>query len=158
MKLFACCLLFFTFCSLLGTSYWLLVIFCLSLFSLCLLLVAFFLLLFTFCFACYFFLCFLLFACWWLLSARCAAPLTFPREKKNFSRKIGKYKFFTCEYVNNFWEFSLFIKWQKVDSFFWICCFNSKLSYHSYQQRVCKFLFSIGTLVKTNSNLMHGFL
>ena len=45
-------------------------------------------------------------------------------------------------------------KWQKVDSKFKICCFNSKLSYHSYQQQVCKFLFLTGTFVKTNRNLM----
>ena len=45
-------------------------------------------------------------------------------------------------------------KWQKVGSFSWICCFSSRLSYHSYLQRVCKLLFLIRTSVKTNSNLM----
>ena len=45
-------------------------------------------------------------------------------------------------------------KRQKVNSFFWICCFSSKLSYHSYQQRVCKILFLIRTFIKTNSNLI----
>ena len=48
------------------------------------------------------------------------------------------------------------VKWQKVDSSFSFCHFSSKLSYHSYQQRVCKIMFPIRTFVKTNSNLMCG--
>ena len=60
--------------------------------------------------------------------------------------------------VRNIWVFLYrFIywarlKWQKVDSFFWIYRFSSKLSYHSYQHRVCKFMFLTRTFVKTNSN------
>ena len=41
-------------------------------------------------------------------------------------------------------------KWQKIDSLFWTCWFNSKLSYQSYQQRVYKFLSLIRTFGKTN--------
>ena len=44
------------------------------------------------------------------------------------------------------------LKWQKVDSFFWIYRFSSKLSYHSYQHRICKIMFLTRTFVKTNSN------
>ena len=50
-------------------------------------------------------------------------------------------------------------KWQKVDSFFWMCRFSSKLSYHSdYWQRLCKFLFLIWALLKANNILMCGSL
>ena len=57
------------------------------------------------------------------------------------------------------WEWFIYWtghKWQKVDSFFWICCFSCKLSCHNYQQQVCKFLFLIRTVVKTNKNLTCG--
>ena len=37
-----------------------------------------------------------------------------------------------------------------------IFCFSCKLRYHSYQRRVCKFLFLIRTFVKRNSNLTCG--
>ena len=47
-------------------------------------------------------------------------------------------------------------KWQKLDSLFLFCHFSSKLSYHSYHQRVCKIMFPIRTFVKTNNNLMCG--
>ena len=52
-------------------------------------------------------------------------------------------------HVNKMWDFIYWTrhKWQKVDSIFWICCFSSKLTYHSYQQQVCKFLFLIRTFV-----------
>ena len=59
--------------------------------------------------------------------------------------------------VNNIWAFSLFIEQEISDKKytpFWICRFSSKLSYHSYQQQVCKFLFLIRTFAKTDSNLM----
>ena len=46
-------------------------------------------------------------------------------------------------HANYMWEFIYWTrhKWQKVDSFSWICRFSSNLIYHSYQQRVCKSLF-----------------
>ena len=50
-------------------------------------------------------------------------------------------------------------KWQKVDSFFWLCHFSSKLSYHSYHQGVCESKFLIrtyNTYIKTYSNLICG--
>ena len=58
-------------------------------------------------------------------------------------------------HANYMWEFIYWTrhKWQKVDSFSWICRFISKLSYHSYQKRVGKILF-FKNLVKTNSNLI----
>ena len=90
-------------------------------------------------------------------------PLPFPGAKNILYIKSKNIKFL---HVNNIWDlfiWDLFIywtrhKWQKVDSFFWICYFSSKLSYHSYQQRVCKFLFLTETFVKTKSNLMCGSL
>ena len=74
-----------------------------------------------------------------------------------FPRKIGTHKIFTCEEHMRL-EFIYWTghKWQKVDSFFSFCHFSSKLSYHSYQQRVCKIMFPIRTFVKTNSNFMCG--
>ena len=59
-------------------------------------------------------------------------------------------------HVNNMWDFNYWTRHecQKVDSFFWICCFSSKLSCHSHQQQVWQSLFLIRTLVKTNSNVM----
>ena len=65
-----------------------------------------------------------------------------------FRRKIEKQNFYmwrTYEFI--YWTRH---KWQKVDSFFWICCFSCKLTYHSYQQRVCKIMLLIRTFVKTN--------
>ena len=45
--------------------------------------------------------------------------------------------------------------WQKVDSFFWFCRFNSKLSFFTVTDNEFeRFLFLIPTFVKTNSNLM----
>ena len=63
-------------------------------------------------------------------------------------------------HVNNMWDVIYWTrqKWQKVDRSLWIFRFSNKLSYHSYQQQVCKFLFLIRILVKTNSNLMCGSL
>ena len=41
-------------------------------------------------------------------------------------------------HVSNIWDFNYRTRneCQKVDSFFWICCFSSKLSCRSYQQQV----------------------
>ena len=80
----------------------------------------------------------------------------FVEEKKFSLVKSENIKFLL---VKNMWDFSLFCwtrhKLQKGASFFWICCcLSSKITYHSYLQRVCKFLFLIRTLVKTTSNLM----
>ena len=78
-------------------------------------------------------------------------------EQFFFPRKIGTHKIFTCEEHMGL-EFIYWTrhKWQKVDSFFSFYHFSCKLSYHSYQQRVCEIMFPIKTFVKTNSNLMCG--
>ena len=78
-------------------------------------------------------------------------------QQSFFPRKIGTHKIFACEEHMRL-EFIYWTrhKWQKVDSFFSFCHFSSKLSYHSYQQRVCKIMFPIRTFIKTNSNLMCG--
>ena len=57
-----------------------------------------------------------------------------------FHIKWENMKFF---HVNNMWDFICWTRhqWQKVDSFFWNYCFSSKMSYHSYLQRVCQFLY-----------------
>ena len=62
-------------------------------------------------------------------------------------------KIFTCqEHV----DLSLFIeqeicdKKEKEIAEFWICCFISKLCYHSSQQQLCKNLFLITTFTKMN--------
>ena len=85
------------------------------------------------------------------------APRHFLEQNIFFRRKIGKHKIFTCEEHMRleciYWTRH---KWQKIDSFFWICYFSSKLSYHSYKQRVCKIMRLIRTFVKTNKNLMCG--
>ena len=74
-----------------------------------------------------------------------------------FPRKIGKHKTFTCEeHIRLECIYWTRHKWQKVDSFFWICYFRSKLIYHSYQQRVCNIRLLIRTFAKTKSNLMCG--
>ena len=81
------------------------------------------------------------------------APPIFFRAKKFFF-------FVRFFHVNDIRDFKLLLIDQNIndkkDSFYWICCFSSKLSYHSYQQRVRKFLFLIRTSVKTNRNLMRG--
>ena len=63
-------------------------------------------------------------------------------------------------HVKNIWDLSSFIEQDisdnKVDHFFWMCHFSQKLSYHRYQQPVCKIIFSIRTFVKKNINLMCG--
>ena len=79
-------------------------------------------------------------------------------EKKNYFRvKPVNMKFL---HVNNMWDFSLFTEQDMIDKknivFFWIYGFSSKLSYHSYQERIYKFLFLIRIFVKTNSNLTCG--
>ena len=81
----------------------------------------------------------------------------FPATKIFFPRNVRKRKNFACAKHMRF-EFNSQTrhKWQKVDSFFWICRFNSRLNYHSYQQKVCKIMFLITTFVKTNSNLIRG--
>ena len=87
-------------------------------------------------------------------------PLPLPHhflEQNFFSHIKSEQKIFACEEHMRL-EFIYWTrhKWQKVDSFFSFCHFSSKLSYHSYQQRVCKIMFPIRTFVKTNSNLMCG--
>ena len=73
-----------------------------------------------------------------------------------FSGEIRNQKIFTCkQHVRLYFIYWTRQKWQKVNSFFWLYCFNSQLSYHSYQW-VCKFLFLITTFVKMSSNLMCG--
>ena len=75
----------------------------------------------------------------------------FPGAKIFFPPKIGNHKIFTNEELMRlefiYWERH---KWQKVDSFFWICHFSNEFSYYSYQQRVCKIVFLTRTFVKTN--------
>ena len=63
-----------------------------------------------------------------------ASPLTISRSKIIFFQvKSENIKIFTCEKHMRleciYWTSH---KWQKVESFFWICYFSSKLSYHSY--------------------------
>ena len=84
-------------------------------------------------------------------------PPPFSWSKIVFPLKIGNHKIFTGEEYKRL-EFIYWArhKWPKVDSFFWICRFSSKLSYHSYQERVCKVMFLTRTFVKTFSNLMCG--
>ena len=68
-------------------------------------------------------------------------------------RKIGKCKIFTCdEHLRLWFIYWARHKWQKVDSFYWICHFSPKLSYHCHQPQLCKFLFLIRTLVKANNS------
>ena len=70
-------------------------------------------------------------------------PLPLPTislsKKKVFHIRLENIKFL---HVNNIWDFihGTRHKRQKVDSFFWNYRFSSKLSYHSYQQQVCKCL------------------
>ena len=80
------------------------------------------------------------------------APASFP-PPPTVSRSKS---FFPRLHANNMWDFIYWTrhKWQKVDSFFWICCFSIKLSYNSYQQKVCKFSFLKRIFAKTNRNLM----
>ena len=69
------------------------------------------------------------------------APSPLPGAKKFFhliSENI------TVLIVKNIWDLSLFIEQDISDKKY------SKLSYHSYQQRVCKIMFLIRTFVKTN--------
>ena len=71
-------------------------------------------------------------------------PAPFLAAKFFFLRNIGTHKIFTCEEHMRL-EFIYWTrhKWQKLDSFFSFCHFSSKLSYHSYHQRVCKIMFPI---------------
>ena len=76
--------------------------------------------------------------------------LPFPGAKFFFHVK-SENKSFTCkEHV----DLSLFIEQEICDkkeiAEFWICCFISKLCYHSSQQQVCKNLFLITTFTKIN--------
>ena len=101
----------------------------------------------------------------WIIFCNSIFLLGFPWSSNNItaSNKKKTSKTYQC-----IWDFHVksenrleFIywtrhKWQKVDSFFWISYFSSKLSYHSYQQRVCKIKFLIRTFVKTYSNLICG--
>ena len=85
-------------------------------------------------------------------------PHYFLEEKFFFHVKSENIKVL---HLINIWDFGLFIEqdmWQKVDSICWICRFSSKLSYHSHQQRLCKFLFLIWALVKANNDWMCGSL
>ena len=88
-----------------------------------------------------------------------AIPPPFSGANIFFPCKIEKHKIFISEEHLKL-EFIYWTrrKWQKLDIFFWICHFSSKLIYHSYQQQVCKILFFIKTFVKRNSNLMCGSL
>ena len=64
-------------------------------------------------------------------------------------------------HVINIWDWFIYStrhKWQKVDSFFWICRFSSKLGYQSHQEQLCNFLFLIRTLVKASNDLLCGSL
>ena len=88
--------------------------------------------------------------------AEVPGPTPFPGTKTFFPRKIGRHKICMYEYLCEYVIYWTRHKCQKVDSSFWICCFGSKLTYHSYQQRVCKFLFLIRTFIKSDSNLMCG--
>ena len=60
-------------------------------------------------------------------------PHHFQQQNNFFPSKIGKHKIFTCEkhmrLERIYWTS---LKWQKVERFFWICYFSSKLSYHRY--------------------------
>ena len=72
------------------------------------------------------------------------APHHFLEQKIFFTLNWKKQIFVKFLHVNNICDFNLFIEHDisdKKKSFFWLCCFSSKLSYNSYQQQVCKFLF-----------------
>ena len=85
----------------------------------------------------------------WTLKISNISNVIISWSKRFFPRKIGNHKIFTGEeYMRLEFIYWARHKWQKVDSFFWICRFSSKLSYHSYQQRVCKSMFLTKTFVK----------